>query len=165
MHASAAECFAMKTVGEQAKEFRLAKKWNTTRMAKEVGTSRQNIEHLEARGDITPKYIAELAKVMGMSVDALLGSRAAATLTAPMLTVQASGGPTQLSDYALDLAARFDQLTTKDTRFEAMSACVALLEARASQSRPTVLKTIKWRRCVAAPGKLYRIGPGLCNCL
>ena len=55
-------------------------------------------------------------------------------------TQQASGGPTQFSDYALDLAARFDRLTTKETRFEALAACVALLEARAAQSRPTVLK-------------------------
>lgn len=67
-------------------------------------------------------------------------ARGTAVLTGPTPTLQASGAPSQLSDYALDLAARFDQLTTKDTRFEAMSACVALLEARAAQSRPTVLK-------------------------
>lgn len=90
----------------------------------------------------TPVY----AKACGVSAlwlatgEGSMLDQTTATLTAPMLTVQASGGPAQLSDYALDLAARFDQLTTKDTRFEAMSACVALLEARAAQSRPTVLK-------------------------
>jgi transcriptional regulator with XRE-family HTH domain len=62
----------MKTIGEQAKEFREAKGWNTSRMAKEVGTSRQSIENLEAAGDRTPRYIKELARVMGTTVDALM---------------------------------------------------------------------------------------------
>lgn len=100
----------MKTVGEQAKEFRLAKGWNTTRMAKEVKTSRQNIEHLEARGDITPHYISGLAKAMGLSVDALLGHANTAHITAPMPTLQASGGPTVLSPMANALGQLFDML-------------------------------------------------------
>lgn len=39
----------MKSIGEQAKDFRLAKKWNTTLMAREVGTTRQSIENLDRR--------------------------------------------------------------------------------------------------------------------
>lgn len=62
----------MKTIGEQAKEFRLSKGWNTTRMAQEVGTSRQNIESLEAVGNRQPKYISNLAKVMNRTVDELV---------------------------------------------------------------------------------------------
>lgn len=42
-------------------------------MAREVGTSRQNIENLESKGYGQPRYIAELARVMGTSVDDLLG--------------------------------------------------------------------------------------------
>lgn len=149
MRASTAECFAMKTVGEQAKEFRLAKGWTATRMAKEVKTSRQNIEHLEARGGITPKYIAGLARVMGKSVDALLGhSVDAQTLSPPLLqnqsqffspTVTVDPAP-QLSALALELAERFDRLTVKETRLEALNACLALLEARAEQAMPKALK-------------------------
>lgn len=65
----------MKTVGEQEKEFRLSKGWNTTRMGKEVGTSRQNIEHLEAKPGITPHYIVKLATAMGATVDDLLSGK------------------------------------------------------------------------------------------
>jgi len=41
-------------------------------MGKEVGTSRQNIENIEAAGDRQPRYIKKLAQVMGTTVDALL---------------------------------------------------------------------------------------------
>lgn len=64
--------FCMKTIGEQAKEFRLSKGWNTTRMGKEVGTSRQNIEKLEEVGNRKPSYIVSLARVMGVTVDDLM---------------------------------------------------------------------------------------------
>lgn len=63
----------MKTIGERVKEFRESKEWNTSRMAKEVGTSRQNIESLEAVGNRKPHYIKSLAKAMGVTVDDLLG--------------------------------------------------------------------------------------------
>lgn len=48
--------------------------------------------------------------------------------------------PPPLSALAFELAERFDRLTVKETRLEALNACLALLEARAAQSRPTVLK-------------------------
>lgn len=41
-------------------------------MAKEVGTSRQNIESLEKVGARTPHYISDLARVMKTSVDVLI---------------------------------------------------------------------------------------------
>ena len=61
----------MKTVGEQAKEFRLSRGWNTTEMAAAVGTSRQNIESMEAKGNRVPRYLPELAKAMGVTTDDL----------------------------------------------------------------------------------------------
>jgi transcriptional regulator with XRE-family HTH domain len=61
----------MKKIGDQAKEFRLNQGWNTTEMGIAVGTSRQNIESLEARGNRTPRYLVKLAKVMGVTTDAL----------------------------------------------------------------------------------------------
>jgi len=84
--------FCMKTIGEKVKEFRESKGWNTTRMAKEVGTYRQSIENLEAKGDRKPRYIIDLARVMGMTVDDLMGAATAtATLTAPSPTLVATG--------------------------------------------------------------------------
>lgn len=97
MRARGAKSFAMKNIGEMSKEFREAKKWNTTRMAKEVGTSRQNIEHLESRGSITPHYVADLARVMGTTVDALISGRAAATITFTAAAIGSTAAPTVTS--------------------------------------------------------------------
>ncbi len=65
----------MKTIGEQAQEYREARGWSTREMADAVGTSRQNIETLEKRGDRQPRYVGELARVMGTTVDDLLQGR------------------------------------------------------------------------------------------
>lgn len=73
----------MKTLGQKVTEFRAVKEWTTTRMAKEVGTTRQNIEHLERRGDIVPGYIKALARVMGASTDELLDRSAELSAPAP----------------------------------------------------------------------------------
>lgn len=62
----------MKTLGDQAKAFREARGWKTAKMAEAVKTSRQNIESLEEHGNRIPKYIGDLALVMGRSVDELL---------------------------------------------------------------------------------------------
>lgn len=62
----------MKSIGEQAREFRESMNWNTTEMAKAVGTSRQNIESLEAAPDRKPRYIKDLARVMKRTVDELM---------------------------------------------------------------------------------------------
>lgn len=69
---ASAKSFAMKTIGQQAQQYRVFRGWNSTRMAKEVGTSRQNIESLEKVGARTPHYISDLARVMKTSVDVLM---------------------------------------------------------------------------------------------
>lgn len=74
LQSSSAKSFAMKKIGERAKEFREARGWNTSEMARAVGTSRQNIESLEATGDRKPRYLTALARVMGVSTDELLAS-------------------------------------------------------------------------------------------
>ena len=85
----------MKTIGERALEFRLSKQWNTTRMANEVGTSRQSIENLEATGDRSPRYIATLARVMGLTVDDLMNGRPTgqSDATAPLDTTRSNQAP------------------------------------------------------------------------
>jgi len=80
----------MKTIGEKVKEFRESKGWNTTRMAKEVGTYRQSIENLEEKGDRKPRYIVDLARVMGVTVDDLMNATATAAITPPPPSVTAS---------------------------------------------------------------------------
>ena len=67
-----AKSLAMKTIGQQAQDYRLFRKWNSARMAAAVGTSRQNIETLEKVGTRTPHYISDLARVMETTVDLLL---------------------------------------------------------------------------------------------
>jgi transcriptional regulator with XRE-family HTH domain len=62
----------MKTLGDQAKAFRGAKGWTTRQLAEAVGTSRQNIESLEANGNRIPKYLGKLAAVMGTTADDML---------------------------------------------------------------------------------------------
>jgi DNA-binding XRE family transcriptional regulator len=61
-----------KTLGQQAREFREAQGWNTTRMGEALSTSRQNIESLEKEGNRIPKYIGDLAFLMGTTVDEML---------------------------------------------------------------------------------------------
>jgi len=149
----------MKTVGEQARDFRLAKSWNTTRMAKEVGTSRQNIEHLEARGDITPKYIAGLAKAMGMSVDALLGASVSSadhhnqtqnvTLSQPPQSQPQFASQERYqteryqTTYAMDLARAFDKATTEENRLDVLFACLELIRAKTQSSGPNQSSQIR----------------------
>lgn len=65
----------MRTIGEQAKAFRDSRGWTPKQMAAACKTSRQNIETLESVGDRIPKYIKELAKVMGTTVDVLMEGR------------------------------------------------------------------------------------------
>lgn len=65
----------MKTIGEQVKAFRDHMNWSVKRLAEEVGTSRQNIESMESKGGRTPRYLPQLARVMGVSVDDLMAGR------------------------------------------------------------------------------------------
>ncbi|MNX77604.1 LexA repressor [compost metagenome] len=97
-----AKSFAMKSIGEQAKEFRDSQGWTYTRMAKEVSrrhgsaVSRQAITQLEDVGDRKPQYLQALALVMGTTTDALL----AGTYTAPTTAVPMLAGIKSLSEHA-----------------------------------------------------------------
>lgn len=72
LQATSAKSFAMKSIGDQAQEFRERMGWTTKQLAFACGTSRQNIETLEKVGSRTPKYVQTLAKVMGTTVDTLM---------------------------------------------------------------------------------------------
>ncbi len=79
-----------KTIGDQAREFRLWKGWTYTRMAEEVQkhaggevVSRQKITQLEEKGDRQPRYFAALAKTMGTTMEALKAGKYAAGEDAP----------------------------------------------------------------------------------
>lgn len=71
----------MKTIGEQAKEFRIWKGWTYTRMAQEVSkhqetsVSRQKLTQLENAGDRRPHYLYALAQAMGTTSDTLLAGQ------------------------------------------------------------------------------------------
>lgn len=68
----------MKSIGQQAKEFRTAMGWNWVEMAAAVSRNspvpvlRQSIKNLEDAGDRMPSYLRALAKTMGVSSDTLL---------------------------------------------------------------------------------------------
>jgi transcriptional regulator with XRE-family HTH domain len=75
-----------KTLGEQAKTFREAKGWKTAQMAAELeGVSRQSIENLEASGNRLPKYIGDLAHLMGVTVDEMLAEAGMFTKPPPAI--------------------------------------------------------------------------------
>lgn len=114
----------MKTVGELAQEFRIAKGWTTAQMGAACGTKRQNIEQLEAAGDRLPQYIKQLAKVMGTTTDALLSG-------------EIKPAPTQglrFSVEAVTLALLFDQLAEAD-RAELHTRCTQLINDRIIESK------------------------------
>jgi transcriptional regulator with XRE-family HTH domain len=62
----------MKTIGDQVAEYRRAKQLSTAELARQVGKKRQHIEQLEAAGNRIPKYLGDLAAVMGTTVDDML---------------------------------------------------------------------------------------------
>lgn len=85
------------------REFRERAGLTTAQLAQRIGTSRQNIENLEAGNVGQPRYLPTLAKEMGLSVDALLTGRAlhaaeppaayrTDTLDVPLMNVTASMG-------------------------------------------------------------------------
>lgn len=73
MPARAAKSFAMKTLGDKVAAFRKAQGLTPGQLAKKVGTSRQNIENVEAGRVAMPGYLCELADAMGVTTDYLLG--------------------------------------------------------------------------------------------
>jgi len=66
----------MKSIGQLVEAWRTARGMKVAAFAQLVGTSRQNIENLEAGGIGVPRYVAKLARAMGYaSVDDLLAGK------------------------------------------------------------------------------------------
>lgn len=93
----------MKTLGQRVRDHRESLGLNPSDYARLVGTSRQNINNVEAGEATQPRYIGKLAKAMGVTVDALLTG-----LQAP--------APQSYSAAALRVAAIYDQASPKDRR-------------------------------------------------
>ena len=68
----------MKSLAQRVKEHRQSLGMTPSDYARHVGTSRQNINNVEAGDAEQPRYIGKLAKAMGTTVDALLGGASAA---------------------------------------------------------------------------------------
>jgi transcriptional regulator with XRE-family HTH domain len=102
----------MKNIGEKVKEFRLARGWNTTQMAKHVRTSRQNIENLEAKGDMVPRYVAKLAVALGpgVTVDSLIAPHAASTPITIPVNIEDRRAPQGQPIKEMPMAARRRQI-------------------------------------------------------
>ena len=129
----------MKTIGEQAKAFREARGWSPKEMAAACKTSRQNIETLEAKGARTPRYIKELARVMGTTVDVLMEGRYEMGSALDQTSIAGPVEPAPTSDNvtrALEILAAALKPADKVTR----SAIAPLLSLLATE--PDQLKNV-----------------------
>ena len=124
----------MKTLGDQAKAFREARGWNTTEMANAIGTTRQNIESLEERGNRLPKYIGDLALLMGKSVDDML-IQAGLAKSALLQGRKTKGSPWPFKLVKQDQYDLLDDLEKGAVQQEMQRHIEALLSQRRS-SRP-----------------------------
>lgn len=94
----------MNSRGEIVRQWREAQGLNTRQLADAVGTSRQNIENLEANLVDQPRYLPKLAKVMGYaSTDDLLALR-----NPPPI----QGGLAQVAHLMRPLAASIEQIVS-----------------------------------------------------
>lgn len=73
----------MKSLAQRVKDHRSSLGMNPSEYARHVGTSRQNINNVEAGEAEQPRYIGKLAKAMGVSVDELLGTKPPSVTPAP----------------------------------------------------------------------------------
>lgn len=115
------------TLGQQVQDFRKARGWKAADLAREVGTSRQNIESLEGAGNRIPKYLGKLAQVMGTTVDAMLAQ-------AGLHESTAAPAP-QLSAEIADLAAALDALP-KEKKDRALFLCWQFVELAQEPDTP-----------------------------
>lgn len=76
--ASEAKSLAVKSLAELVSEHRQSLNMNAAEYARHVGTSRQNINNVEAGETLQPRFLGKLAKAMGRSVDELMGAKTAA---------------------------------------------------------------------------------------
>ena len=134
----------MRTIGEQAKAFRESRDWTVKEMAAACKTSRQNIETLEAKGARTPRYIKELAKVMGTTVDVLMEGRyrvgsapiIEAPAPAPTPTQQPRAEAGEVMSAVMTLAGALSKLD-KPTR-EGVAGMLAMLAKEPEQNEYTL---------------------------
>lgn len=103
LRASGAKSLAMKTLAQRVKEHRDSLGMTPSEYARHVGTSRQNINNLEAGKAGQPRYVAKLAKAMGTTVDALLGAPIAKPAPVDPSSVQ-SGTPAYLAELAAKMS-------------------------------------------------------------
>lgn len=97
---------AVKSLADLVKAHRASLGLNAAEYARLVGTSRQNINNVEAGEAEQPRYIGKLAKAMGRTVDELLSGKGA---PAAHLVMQDAGRyitPAQALPIALDAIAR-----------------------------------------------------------
>jgi len=138
----------MKSIGEQVREFRLRQvpPWNTSDMARAIGGSvrRQHIEQLEANPGRVPRYVVKLAKVMRVSVDALIGAAPTVPKSVPGYTAE-----------AMRLAAWFDMLTEERARFLAYAGATQAIAEQMPRNGPP--PTVEHKQ--SAPGKTKREAP------
>lgn len=73
----------MKSLADQVREHRESLGMNPAEYARHVGTSRQNINNVEAGEAKQPRYIGKLAKAMGRTLDDLLGTHAVSVSRPP----------------------------------------------------------------------------------
>lgn len=64
----------MKSLADQVREHRESLGMNPAEYARHVGTSRQNINNVEAGEAKQPRYIGKLAKAMGKTLDEVMGT-------------------------------------------------------------------------------------------
>lgn len=60
------------TLGKKVSDLRAKKGWSQTRLAKEAGCSQQTITKIERNKSIKPRYLPDIAKALGLSVEDLL---------------------------------------------------------------------------------------------
>ena len=137
----------MKTIGDQAKAFRVARGWSVKEMAAACKTSRQNIETLEAKGDRVPRYIKELAHVMGTTVDTLMEGRyrvgGASIAAAPALPpAPQETRPSEPGEIEGALRVLADALKAADPIVRAAVAPLFALLAQEPERRESVVPTL-----------------------
>lgn len=94
----------MKSLAELVLEHRKSLDMNAAEYARHVGTSRQNINNVEADEARQPRYIGKLAAAMGASVDDLLAGRAGPWLVGGVQAPAASPSDHAIGPHHNDLA-------------------------------------------------------------
>jgi transcriptional regulator with XRE-family HTH domain len=142
--ASGANFFAMETLGELVRKWRMDSGLSMAAMARRCGVKYQNIQQLE-NGTEQPRYLSELATAMGTSVDDLLALRMPPVLTDPAAKPSPVKRESQLSDRALKLARGFDAINAANVRASIYDSTMLAIERALDlqDSPPTQPDTMK----------------------